>query len=72
MCNIEDYTCNCKLHMSYVNIIAVEAADALSAMKQSLQSLHRTGSHPHNMQLLLTPLLICKYCAFTMSRTFAG
>ena len=63
MCNIEDNTCNCKLHMSHVNIIAAEAADALNAMKQSLQPLQRAGSHPQNMQLLLTPLLICKYCA---------
>ncbi len=70
MCNIENNTC--KLHVSYVNIIAAEAADALNAMKQSLQSLHRAGSQPQNMQLLPTTLLICKYCAFTMSWSFAG
>lgn len=49
-----------------------EAADALNAMEHSLQSLYGAWSQPQNMQLLLTSLLICKYCAFTMPSKLAG
>ena len=60
-----------KLHLSYMNIVAAEVADVLNAMKQPAESVHRAGSQPHNMQLLLATLLICKYCAFNMSQILA-
>jgi len=41
-------------------------ATVLCSPKHSLQSLHRAGPQPQDMQLLLTTLPICKYCAFTM------
>ncbi len=49
-----------------------EAADVLNAMMQALQSLRRAWSQSKNLQLLITTLLISKYCAFIMSCSSAG
>jgi hypothetical protein len=70
MCNHEDNTY--KLHVLYMTLSLLKR-QMRCTVKHSLQPLHRAEQQIQDMQLLLlTTLLICNYCAFTMAWSLAG